>query len=300
MDQKQVFRRLCRGGPFDDLDLLMHEGRCIVHGLRLPTMELPRRLFGLGDGLRFVSDRQHFKRKTLEGVEFHNCDFTELALSRSTVRNCVFKNCKLEGIFIYRSRISNCVFHKCSLRDTAFGGNNVTWPVPPNEFDEVMFDQCDFRGSAHGCVLYTACSFRQCSFKTTFPGAVFTNCSFEGRLDEVIFHGQNLDFPKMPPNLMAGCDLSTADIRHCRFVDMSVNPAIFGENQDVLILWNGPEDWRRWLEGGHIECTEGNCAFVEIMIDGRSRPDVASRSNLSELFTQKEIEALESISQGVL
>lgn len=292
--QAVVFEHLKRGRPLSGLGLPVFDGRILVDGMVAPQpmTKSIRRVAGLN--LHLTQGDQFVRGKVWKGIHFRDCDLSSIGFFSQVIDNCVFERCKCRGIGFWKSSIEHTVFDTCELRDAALGGNDMVKPGPRNEYRSVTFRKCDMRNTGYTYELFEDCTFDHCRLdKVDFGGSVFRGCTFSGPLVDVTFNRENRLFKIGEPNVMENSDFSSADVTWCKFAGIPMRLEWFGSNDDLILLPDGPEDWRRWL--GRFEGDPrfpGMGIFAETVLDCGT-PAIANRSLLLECgFTVAEIDLL--------
>ena len=273
-----------------NLGLPTRGGRIAVEGLQTPRHATTSGLgfkglaFYIADGLEFMW------RKQWRDLHFVDCDFTDLLFFSCSITNCVFERCILTETGFWNSRVLDAQFLDCDLRSAAFGGVSSRRPRP-NVFNSVEFLRCDLSDTAHSCELFTSCRFEDCRYgspgRCDFHAARFEDCSFKGELSEVIFRSRMLgEYPGVPPNVLARCDFREADITWTAFFGIDLDPAAFADDPDLIFLHHGPEDWRNWLDQGHVEADEGTSWRIGEEMKRSGTPTVVSRKTLTKHSTE--------------
>jgi uncharacterized protein YjbI with pentapeptide repeats len=292
-----LFDHLRKGQNLCDLGLPTIDGRAIVEGLTVPqpTREGGHRTFGRV-GIQFLKNVQLVRGITLRKVHFRRGDLREVGFISCRFDDCVFEDCNCQSMGMWMTEIDNCRFINCDLRSAALGGIDHGRPRP-NRYRNVRFEECDMRSSLHSCELYSHCAFVNCKhFGTDFMGAVFEDSYFEGVLDEVIFRAKG-ECPKTR-NLLTRTDFRKADVTHCQFIGIDIDPAMFSE-ESLIILHHGPKDWLNWAESGVSSAGAGFRIFIEMQVQHTGSPGIVSRDWLLEMFSGEDVQKLERIASKV-
>lgn len=257
------------------------EGRIYLERI---SVEKPGRYFGS------LSARAEWRN-----LHFESCRFNSIAFVGAHITSSVFSNCKMTGLGFWRSKVQECAFRNCDLSEVAFGGI-ATKRDPPNLFNGTLFEDCDLRGTSHSFERFSNCVFRSNNLSDVdFQGAVFEGCTFEGKV-AAIFHRRSptYDF-QSTENLLTGCDFSRADVSDARFVNLDLDPSLFGDSRDVIPLRRGPEDWSEWAK----QVDRSEFPGLDIFLREVSRcgaPSIASTAWLRDAgFSIADIERLKLI-----
>jgi uncharacterized protein YjbI with pentapeptide repeats len=291
----EIYHRLQKGRRLDRLGLEVVDGRMVIKGLRAQQPS-PQSVFSLkGRDYVITQADQLFKRVDWTALRFVDCDFSEIGFFEAKMSDCIFEKCKFKKAGFWDSHLERSRFIACDLRHCAFGGADFKKPHP-NRFEVVAFERCDLRASAHSCEVFSGCAIDNCNVNALdFLGAVFEDCTFTGKFTEVTFRRGISLYSSMPENKLLRCDFTKADITWCQFLNIDIDPSSFAQDDDLIILWHGPEDWRAWLEEGHIPATEGAVRYIQDLRDNSGTPAICSRAALSTIFKPEEVRALVDI-----
>ena len=297
-DHLGIYNRLKKGKTLEGLGLGKLAGRWLVESLSVPQPE-PKGLFQF-KGLTFQQNAnvQILKKVRWENMHFSYCDFSDLGFFGLEMTNCHFTNCRCQEIGFWDANISDCEFVACDMTDAAFGGVDMNRPRP-NRYSNVIFQGCDFRGSAHSCEAYDSCSFINCRLEhIDFEGAVFSDCIFEGKLQDVMFKARSAACGPIRTNRLSGCDFRRTELVACAFVNIDLNPDLLPNSEDLIVLWNGPADWAKWGEQISAAQHEGRSLFLKHVTKDSGAPTVTNRSLLLSAFSTEEVEMLVKIGRG--
>jgi len=291
----EVTSRLKNGVSLADLSLPVKDARLVINSVSLRrssparTAVFGRIKFSIGTP-NVLSDirwnNMHFTGCTFSGVKFFGGSFD----------NCVFERCEFDHAGFWDFEMSTCRFAHCGLRGVAFGGVNELGKVKkPNSLVSVSFDRCDMRESAHSCEEYRFCEFRNCKLDgVQFLGAVFEDCQFIGRLNEVEFRRFDGQANNCRPNELLRCDFRNAGLIDCQFLNISMDPALFPAGDDWIVLPRGPEDLRAWQQRFETEDW-----YIQRLIRLSGAPTIISRSTLVQAgFTPDQIGELLAVAEG--
>jgi len=181
------------------------------------------------------------------GVTWRGRDFSGQALPHqrlfdSLIEDCTFDGATLEDLRMWGTTIRRCSFKKTNLRNSALGGVDGT---KRNVFEDVSFTETDLRGTVYVSPAFTRCTFVRCKLKKVdFQGSVFSDCRFEGNLDEVLFYRHAFRGEAFPPNEMRGVDFSAAKLSFVEFRNLDMTDVRWPTDADHLVL----TDYRTNLE----------------------------------------------------
>jgi uncharacterized protein YjbI with pentapeptide repeats len=291
-----ILKRLKSGGRLSDLDLDRIDGRVVVANLRFPERTIAEVLPIKGFIVTRAASVEVVAKTTWRDIHFDGCDLSDVMINRCRITNCTFRNCKCQGLGFWDTQVEGCSFTDCNLRDAALGGTGF-WKRRRNRFCGSTFLKCDLRGSAHSSETYRDCRFIECRLDgVDFLGAVFSNCTFEGKLDAVVFRSIDPTWASPEKNRLEGCDFTKAKLVSCQFLNIDMDLAVLPADEDLIILHHGPHDWMKWGQsiGAHLD--EGLQWFVEEMMGNSGTPTVVNRSDLEIAFSADQIKTLETIS----
>ncbi len=284
------------GCSVEGMGLARVDGRLVISGLKAPApVPTGRELTFQSLTLGFFSNVQHVKKARWSGLHFSRCDLSDVGFFKCSVENCVFERCKLKSTGFWESQITNCSFDRCNMQHAAFGGIDIDRPKP-NLYRDNSFSGCDMRWAAHSCEKYLRCEFRNCKLKTTdFHGAVFEDCRFEGKLDNLTFRASD-DYRGVEKDRLLRTDFRDAELHHCQFLNIDIDPAWF-PTEDTIVLPRGPADWFEWGKLVDDGTAKGRRWFIDHVGKDLGTPAIESRKSLLETFTPEQVSKLEEIAQ---
>ncbi len=115
------------------------------------------------------------------------------------------------------------------------------------------FSRVDFTDADLGQTIYVAAEFVGCTFKDShlqkvdFQSSSFSECSFEGELNSVLFYRQGFEGEIFPPNEMVNIDFTHARLRFVEFRKLDLDKVAFPRDDEHLILNDYPETLDRIL-----------------------------------------------------
>jgi len=289
----EVCSRLRNGRSLAGLPIEVRDGRFVVDTLSMATKSSTEGLT-VGRILFHLGSPNVLKRVEWKNLHCIGCDFSGIAFLGNCFTNCVFEKCVFDEAGFWEFRMSKCTFMRCDLRRAALGGVDVLAAVKnPNTFEQVKFEKCDMRHSAHSCEIYSLCGFHRCKLDgVLFMGAVFEDCEFSGRLRAVELRRYDGQPSGCRPNELLRCDFRKAELIDCQFLNIDLDPATFPESEDWIVLRNGPADLIKWQL-----CIDKDDWYIQRLISLSGAPTILSHSGLvSAGFSSEEIAALLAIS----
>ena len=272
------------------------DGRAVLRGIEAPvpkvvdTITFERWNIGVTSGNTIV------RRQSYVDLHFVGCRFSDVKFFNCQFRNCLFEMCSCQKMGFWQSTLKGCTFRQSDLRETALGGDDMfSKNFRANRYEDVVFERCDMRASAHSREIYTGCLFDNCRLDDVlFMGAVLKDCRFVGKLKEVEFRDYDVSRDQEPKNRLEGCDFREADLIGCQFIRIGLDPAMFPQDEDRIVLPNGPEDLRRWKA-----LLGSDNLFLDHVIRLSGAPAIEFRSEfLRAGFTSEQVDLLEEIAAG--
>jgi len=242
----EVWKRIIRGKPLDDLGLGNRDGRIDLTGLLAPkptvirTFQTPVANVSELGGLTILNHitwkSLDFSGSKLKGLRFHSCKIID----------CVFDECDCQDWRIWGTTVSDTSFRSADLRTSALGGieNGKI-----NEFQKIDFIRADLRQTAYVSARFVDCLFKNTRLnKVNFQGSAFTDCSFEGELEEVCFNRNAFRGEALPPNEMLRVDFTRARLRSVEFRGLDLKEVSYPNDPDHIVLNEYPQTLDRILE----------------------------------------------------
>ena len=231
----EIWDRLLSGKPLDGLNLEMRDGRIDIRGLDLPEPTVLRRFQFRGYAMQQVDS------SIIHGARWRNLDFSNsklagLRLMRGLIENCRFDKCNLQSVRIWATSFREVSFKGANLRGSVLGGAHEG---VRNTFTGVDFSEANLTGT-----IYQAAGFERCTFcnaklaKIDFQTSTFTDCRFEGELDDVIFYPRGFKGEDYPPNEMVNVDFSRARLRHVGFRRLMLDRVRLPNDDEHIVLRN--------------------------------------------------------------
>lgn len=179
-------------------------------------------------------------------IDFSRASLNEVRFWDSEISECIFDECSLRECGFWRSTILRSGFRNANLRGAVLGP--VSTDGKRNKFEHVDFSQADLRQS-----VFTSADFRSCLFKDTkltkvdFQGSTFSDCVFEGELEEVQFSRHAFLAPNAPPNEMANVDFRRAKLRWVEFQGLDLDRVLFPQDDGHIVIDDYPKKLDRIL-----------------------------------------------------
>ncbi len=173
------------------------------------------------------------------GVDFSRARFHHLRLSECDVSSCTFDSAVFDDLRIWNSSFVDVSFQRASLRSALLGG--VADQGEGCRYDNVDFSFADLRRS-----IYAKAHFENCKFTASrldhveFRATTFENCTFEGGLRSVNFHGLS----PLTGEGLAAVDFSRARLSLVEFRGLSLNDVKLPADADHVVV----TDMRRSLD----------------------------------------------------
>ena len=170
------------------------------------------------------------ERIHLERVDLSNCDIRESTWREFGFREVRFNGAKAMDAVFASGNADRISMVGADLRNTHWGTSGSLGPV----IYEADFRKSDLRGSSYGHPVFRHCRFADANLKDVdFHGSGFEECTFEGSLEGVWFHGWYDDVSeevRKARNAMRNVDFSEAELRFCSFTDgIDLTSCVFPE-----------------------------------------------------------------------
>jgi uncharacterized protein YjbI with pentapeptide repeats len=241
LSKLEIWESLMRGKSLVGLRAEMWNGRVDLRQFDLPDPRIISRF-------RFSSTRiERLETVAIQGGKWRNLDFTggklnELRLMDCEIENCIFDGCELKGARIWASTFRDSSFRGADLSGSVLGG--VKEGVR-NVFAGVDFSDSNLTGTIYQAAAFERCLFRGAKLvKIDFQTTTFTDCRFEGELDDVLFYYRGFGGDKYPPNEMVNVDFSKARLRHVGFRGLTLDRVRLPHDDDHIVL----RDFARTLD----------------------------------------------------
>jgi uncharacterized protein YjbI with pentapeptide repeats len=283
----EVWQRLASGGSLDGLSLGTRAGRTDVSGLVAPKPVPQKTLRTAFGDAALLSGIIHLKGVSWRSVDFSGSRLEGLRLSNCEILDCNFDSCRCKDWKIWGTTIADSSFRSADLRSSALGGLS---DGQRNRFRAVDFTTADLRDAS----FYPSAEFVGCTFRSTqltkvhFWASSFSDCSFEGDLEEVTFMRSDPTAGDLPPNEMLRVDFSKARLLDVEFRGLDLDRVTFPADPEHIIV----EDYHDAL-GSLVRASSGKndptsramCAYYSCYLGfagPQQRRGVLNRSALLE------------------
>lgn len=178
---------------------------------------------------------------TLRKIDVQDSDLTGLILNTCEIRNCTFSHTlssdwRCFGLSVRESEFSNVDFRNSVLAPG--DDSKITY------FEDVTFKRVDFRRTTFVNVGFQSCRFHSCKLDgVDFAGSTFSDVSFEGTLNQVIFNRHWPAQSRLPENSMCRVDFSAATLKSVEFRDLDLEDVLLPLSREHLIV----QDYRTRL-----------------------------------------------------
>jgi uncharacterized protein YjbI with pentapeptide repeats len=237
MDPKlatEVWRRLSAGQPLDGLGLGEHNGRLDLREINAPEPDVLRQYSTASTDVTEYGGYLAMRGVHLRRLDFSHAHLGCIRILDSTLENCLFERAGCQDWRMWGTRVVGGSFVGADLRRSSLG---AVHNGARNAFRGVTFSEADLRQTSYVSCDFVACRFAKAKLeKVDFQGAVFSDCSFEGELSEVLFYRQAFRGEKFPPNEMKGVDLRAATLRHVEFRGLDMTDVRWPEGDEYIIV----------------------------------------------------------------
>lgn len=225
---------------------------------------------------RFPCENPRLAGETFSGVSLERAD-----LRHAWIEECVFRDVCFDRADLSYATDHGSLFERCSFKSTNF--ERAMFGHRGTRLIDCSFIRARFRGADFIRPEFDRCEF-VCNFKNIdFNASSFVDCRFEGKLQDVWFHGGfglpdfEDDFGKPRKNEMKNVDFSAAELRQMTYSDDC-------DLSTVVLPAKGRyrryDRWRQRLERAveRIQSWKGNDEkrardFVEVaLIHARTQP----------------------------
>jgi uncharacterized protein YjbI with pentapeptide repeats len=230
----EIWNRLIQDKSLDGLSLPSKDGRLDLNGLDLPDPLVIRRFEFKG---RPVSEIE--PGVVIRGAKWQNLDFSGsrlrgMRLFGCDIENCRFDDCRLEGLRMWSMSIRDTSFKGADLRNSALGG---VQDGTRNVFVGIDFTDADMRGTVYKAAAFDRCLFRNSRLvKIDFQTSTFTNCRFEGELNDVLFYRRGFRGETFPANEMLNVDFTGATLHDVGFRGLVLDRVQFPSDDEHVVI----------------------------------------------------------------
>jgi len=263
----RVWQRLIARESLADLRLpLTEEGRIDLRGLVAPQPSIAREYQTAVADVKALANVIEIRGGNWKGIDFSDGRLKSLRFFDSKIEDCRFDRAVCQDWRIWGTAVSNTSFRSADLRRSALGGIDNG---KRNSFRKIDFAYTDLRQTVHKSADFIDCTFCDTNLtKVDFWGSVFVNCSFEGDLNQVLFHRYAFRGEAFPPNEMKGVDFRRARFHFVEFRELDMDDVKWPEGDEHILL----EDYRATLERA-----------LKVF---RARPDTQSKA-MAAIFEHK-------------
>jgi uncharacterized protein YjbI with pentapeptide repeats len=241
----RVWASLISGKPLEGLSLPTTKGRIDVRGLIAPDPSVVRGFMTSIGQVTELGDLIVLRGVHWKGVDFTGARLGSLRFHESRIDDCVFDSCHCEDWRLWGTTIFGSAFRSADLRRSGLGGVEKG---QRNSFREIDFTKADLRGTAFKSAEFVRCTFSNTRLdKVDFQSSSFTECVFEGELNEVLFYRKGYrgaHDPEFPPNDMRGVDFRCAKLHLVEFRGLDLDEVRLPEDEEHLLI----TDYRNALD----------------------------------------------------
>ena len=240
-----------------------------------------------------LEDRKSIPVSRIYNVRFHRCHFGPSILSRGLFSNCNFSESSFDDARLEGVEFRDCVFDRCNFQHSVLVWSGI-WKRA-TKFTDCSFLGSDLRSVSTPCAEFSGCTFDNCNLtETNFDGAVFSDCTFKGLLEDTEFHGSGYLGRLIGRAAMTNCDFRLACLRQVNFFHINVHPSWLPEDDNLLVLPRGGADLMEWKVSMH-----GSLNHPDIYIDHaaplRGAPAIAYKDVLIDIYGLEKVQMLEEI-----
>jgi uncharacterized protein YjbI with pentapeptide repeats len=237
--KQDIWNELANGKQIDFSGAPQHGGRLDLRGVVVSGPRSERTIQHPAGEYTIVSGLTDLKGGTWKSIDFTGSHLNSLRFNDCALEDCRFDDCTCRDWRMWETSFTNCSFRQADMRDSAFGAVSGE---RRNVFKDVDFTEADMRGT-----MYTSAEFSRCVFRNTrlvkvdFQGSVFTDCVFEGELDEVLFYDKGFNAKHLQANELLRTDFSRARFRHVEFRRLNLETVRFPEGDEHIRVDNFPQ-----------------------------------------------------------
>jgi uncharacterized protein YjbI with pentapeptide repeats len=242
-----AWEQLIRGRPLDDLGIAKIDGRLDLRNIHVADPYPVKKMASPVGEVTFLGGITDLKNARWLSIDFSGSQLSGLRLSDSEVQNCLFDRCRMHDLRVWRTAFSNVSFRGADLREAVLGGTSES-NTKRNSFHNVDFTGADMRRSIYSAAEFVNCRFDHARLeKVDFESSAFTDCSFAGEMDEVIFNRVGFRCERFPPNEMKRVDFRRAKLHYCEFRGLDLDDVLFPEDDNHIVIDGYPEVLDRLL-----------------------------------------------------
>jgi uncharacterized protein YjbI with pentapeptide repeats len=235
----EAWARLVEGRPLDGLGLKLRNGRFDLAGLAVRNVPPGGHLSAALADVAELGETTVIRGVAWKSLDFSGSHLGQLRFLDCLIEDCVFDGCCCQDWRLWATTVEKSGFRSADLRESALGsviGNRR------NAFRHVDFTEADLRQTAYIAAEFVGCIFKNARLqKIDFQTSSFTDCSFEGELNEVLFYRKGFKGERFPPNEMSGVDLTHAQLRFVEFRNLDLDSVSLPGDADHLVLSDYPQ-----------------------------------------------------------
>jgi uncharacterized protein YjbI with pentapeptide repeats len=234
----QIWARLCRGESLEGLGIARVNGRLDLRNSHLPEARAVSALqTPIGD-IRKLSHTTMIEGVSWRGLDLSSSQLPHIRFMDCEIEDCVFDHAQLTDLRVWGTSFRDVSFRSTYLRYAALG---AVHEGRRNSFRNIDFTSADMRRSTWDSADIIGCTFKNTKLDNVeFHSTRFIDCTFEGKLREVIFYNRSFRGEAYPPNELRGCDFSRAKLRWCSFRNLELENVPFS-NDDQIVIDHYPE-----------------------------------------------------------
>ncbi len=221
-------------GVSDRADLPVQDGRVLLRDLKAPKVKVSQSLRVRGKSVHLAKGVAEIDGVRWNSVHFQRSSLQHLRIVRSWFDNCSFEDVDCRDWRLWNTRITNSRFLRANFRSSLLGGSATDGA---NTFENVEFNECDFRDTVHFASTFSNCLFFKTRLtKVDFRGSRFAHCRFVGQLEEVQFSRTAGSASSFPENVMDEVDFREADFRAVEFRGLDLDRVALPADSNHIIV----------------------------------------------------------------
>ncbi len=247
--REKIVKKLIKRRRMKELEELLNyvEGRHNLRCFPFNNVESKCQTVRFKDSTYEIVQKTSYKKVKFDSYDFSHADFNHTIWDYVKFNNCLFDKTRIFNAIFSGCTFSNSTFIDCELTHTLLGGSKP--------LDYGLFINTIFRGGSINSCHFDYPLFKKCIFEcnisdVNFGGTQFVDCTFTGRLNEVIFHGyskpgtsnslfRNMDIPR---NDMLNVDFSQAYFDGYSFLGgIEFTNIALPKSNRLLLIKKGPK-----------------------------------------------------------
>lgn len=182
-----IFKHLQLTKSLDGLDLKKRLGKWDLTNISVPKPKIINEVDYNSFPTTISKEKFRFK-----DIELTDTDLSFSKLDYSIWENCTFNNVLFhsvsgKNVILIGCTFNNVIFENTNMMNSLLGGQVG---ISSGNFNRVIFLKTNLRKTYYANPKFKDCEFIDCNLKEVdFNGSRFFNCTFEGELDSVFFHG---------------------------------------------------------------------------------------------------------------